>query len=194
MPRGGLQTSRWAGVDECTRPNIFRNGQLANPVGAANGLGAPWTGCWQLAPKGDSSGTWIESYRAGGGNGQPRGQRPHAGAHRESPGRAGRPCAAVRCAPGSPRSSPASTDSTHKPPPSVSTGHSVASTNRHRIPAGVESDAGGWQTAGASAVSQSDPWYFSAVREPAGPAGSPSDQAVGEQQDRHPSDGGEPGG
>jgi hypothetical protein len=46
------QTSRWAGVDECTRPNVFRKGQLANLVGAANGSGAPWTGCWQLAPKG----------------------------------------------------------------------------------------------------------------------------------------------
>ena len=33
----------------------------------------------------------------------------------------------------------------------------------------VESDAGGWQTVGASAVSQSDPWYFSAVREPVSP-------------------------
>jgi hypothetical protein len=76
----------------------------------------------------------------------------------------------------------------------VSAGHSVASTNRHRIPAGWNPDAGGWQTAGASAVSLNDPWYFSAVREPAGPAGSPSDQAVGEQQDRHPGDGGVPGG
>jgi hypothetical protein len=91
-------------------------------------------GSWRR--RGDSSGTWIKGYRSGGGNGRPRGQRPHAGANRESPGRAGRPCAAVRCTPGSPRSSPALTDSTHKPPPSVSTGHSVASTNRHRIPVG----------------------------------------------------------
>jgi hypothetical protein len=35
--------------------------------------------------------------------------------------------------------------------------HSVASANRHRIPAGWKSDAGGWQTAGASAVAKATP-------------------------------------
>jgi hypothetical protein len=88
------------------------------------------------AERGDSPGTWIESYRAGGGNGRPRGQRPYAGAHRESPGRAGRPCAAVRpCT----RESVtlASLDGLGtQAAVLVSTGHSVASTNRHRIPAG----------------------------------------------------------
>lgn len=33
------QTSRWAGVNECTRPSVLRNRQLANLVRAANGLG-----------------------------------------------------------------------------------------------------------------------------------------------------------
>ena len=100
---------------------------------------------------------------AGGGNGRPCGQRPHAGTHRESPGRAGRPCAAVRCAPGSPRSSPASTDSTHKPPCSSAPGIPVASANRHRIPAGVESGAAvlhpsrGWSL-GRVPIGQLAPW------------------------------------
>jgi hypothetical protein len=143
-------------------------------------------GSWRR--RGDSSGTWIESHRAGGDNRRPRGQRPHVGAHREIPaGHANRvQLSAVHPEVRDPRR-PQRTRHTSRHPRQHR--HSAASANRHRIPAGWKSDAGGWQTAGASAVSQSGPWYFSAVREPAGPTGPLSDQAVGEQQDRHPGNG-----
>jgi hypothetical protein len=122
LPRGACRTSRWAGADECTRPSVFRNGQLANLVGAANGLGAPWRGCWQLAPEGvilQALGSRVTGPAA-----VMAATRAAAacGCASRSPGRAGRPCAVVRCAPGSPRSSPASTDSAHKPLPSSAPG------------------------------------------------------------------------
>ena len=79
-------------------PNVSGNGnwpiwRVPQTVGHA----VEGAGSWRR--RGDFSGTGTEGYRAGGGNGLPRGQRPHAGAHRESPGRAGRPCAVVRGAP-----------------------------------------------------------------------------------------------
>jgi hypothetical protein len=112
------QTSRWAGVDECTRPHVFRNGQLAKLVGVPKRLGravdrplaAGAEGAILQAP--GSRVTGPAAVMAG-----------HAGSARmrariAKSRQAGRPCAAVRCAPGSPRSPPASTDSTHKPSPS----------------------------------------------------------------------------
>ena len=86
------RTSRYRKRSDCCR--VRDNGDSVRPIvlgkvagqfrGYPRTLDAPRRGC-RSGTKGGSSGRWDQRLRAGSGNGCPRGQRPHAGAHREVP-------------------------------------------------------------------------------------------------------------